>query len=98
MNQDTPSVELRSVRKQFGDFVALRDINLEIQNGEFFSVLGPSGCGKSTILRLIAGLEDIDSGALLIDGNDMVSTPGLQASVQHGVPELRDLSTSERSR
>ena len=75
MNTNDTLVELRNVQKRFGDYVALHDISLEIRNGEFFSVLGPSGCGKSTMLRLIAGLEQVDSGSLLIDGRDMSTTP-----------------------
>jgi spermidine/putrescine transport system ATP-binding protein/putrescine transport system ATP-binding protein len=69
------AVELRGVGKRFGDFVALRDIDLTIDAGEFFSVLGPSGCGKSTMLRLIAGLEFADSGTLRIDGRNMSDVP-----------------------
>jgi spermidine/putrescine transport system ATP-binding protein len=64
-------ISLAGVNKHFGDYHALRDIDLEIREGEFFSLLGPSGCGKTTLLRLIAGFEDFDTGTLRIDGRDM---------------------------
>jgi len=64
-------IQLSGVNKHFGDYHALRDIDLEIQQGEFFSLLGPSGCGKTTLLRTIAGFEDVGSGSIRIDGRDM---------------------------
>ncbi|EYD71934.1 ABC transporter ATP-binding protein [Limimaricola hongkongensis] len=67
----TALIELEGVNKHYGDYHALRDIDLDIRAGEFFSLLGPSGCGKTTLLRAIAGLEDVTSGALRIDGRDM---------------------------
>jgi spermidine/putrescine transport system ATP-binding protein len=68
-------VELVDLRKSFGDTAAVDGINLKIADGEFFSLLGPSGCGKTTTLRLIAGFERPDSGAILIDGVDQAGTP-----------------------
>ena len=61
-------VQLRSVQKYFGTAHVIRDMNLTIKDKEFVVLLGPSGCGKTTTLRAIAGLEDIDSGEILIDG------------------------------
>ena len=61
-------IVLRDVEKYFGDNYIIRKLNLEIRNREFVVLLGPSGCGKTTTLRAIAGLEDIDSGDILIDG------------------------------
>ena len=66
-----PMIECREVQKYYGDYHALRGIDLTIRAGEFFSLLGPSGCGKTTLLRTIAGFEDITSGVVLIDGKDM---------------------------
>jgi spermidine/putrescine transport system ATP-binding protein len=68
-------VELVGLVKTFGDVTAVDHVNLRIEDGEFFSLLGPSGCGKTTTLRLIAGFERPDSGAILIDGVDMATTP-----------------------
>ncbi|HEX5688238.1 MAG TPA: ABC transporter ATP-binding protein [Ideonella sp.] len=61
-------VSLRGLRKRFGDVEVLKGIDLEVHNGEFMVFVGPSGCGKSTTLRLIAGLEELDEGDILIDG------------------------------
>ncbi len=70
-------VTLRGIRKQFGNFVALKGIDLEIQPVEFFALLGPSGSGKTTTLRLIAGLELPDRGSVEIDGRDVTfAAPG----------------------
>jgi spermidine/putrescine transport system ATP-binding protein len=68
-------VELIDLEKSFGDVNAVDRINLEIEDGEFFSLLGPSGCGKTTTLRLIAGFEKPDGGAILIDGVDQSAIP-----------------------
>ncbi len=66
-----PMIECRDVHKYYGEYHALRGIDLTIRAGEFFSLLGPSGCGKTTLLRTIAGFEDISSGVVLIDDKDM---------------------------
>jgi spermidine/putrescine transport system ATP-binding protein len=68
-------VAVSALRKSFGSFEALKDVSLEIKRGEFFSLLGPSGCGKTTLLRVIAGFEDPDSGAVTIDGKDVSGLP-----------------------
>jgi spermidine/putrescine transport system ATP-binding protein len=68
-------VELRNVFKFFNQEPAVHGIDLDIRQGEFFSILGPSGCGKTTTLRLIAGFEQVDAGKLLIQGQPMTNTP-----------------------
>jgi multiple sugar transport system ATP-binding protein len=68
-------VSLQGVRKAFGPVEVIHGIDLEIADGEFVVFVGPSGCGKSTLLRLIAGLEDITSGALFIDGAQVNDFP-----------------------
>ncbi len=79
MTQDT-FLALRHVRKEFGNFTALQDINLDIRQGEFVCFLGPSGCGKTTLLRIIAGLEVQTAGEVMQAGRDISRLP----------PALRD--------
>ena len=69
------TITLKNVRKAFGDTVIIPDADLEIGHGEFVVFVGPSGCGKSTLLRLIAGLEDLTGGQILIDGKDVSDVP-----------------------
>jgi multiple sugar transport system ATP-binding protein len=65
-------IELQHVTKVFsGDVVALDDVSLRIEDGEFIALVGPSGCGKSTLLRALAGLEEVTDGAISIDGKDV---------------------------
>ncbi|MCV6575159.1 MAG: ABC transporter ATP-binding protein [Cohaesibacter sp.] len=68
-------LKLNNVVKRYGSVEVLRDINLDIKDGEFVVLVGPSGCGKSTLLRMIAGLEPISGGDFLIDGNRMNDVP-----------------------
>jgi multiple sugar transport system ATP-binding protein len=63
------SIDIQNVRKTYGNYPVLHGVDLEIQDGEFIVLVGPSGCGKSTLLRMIAGLEDISSGDIRIEGN-----------------------------
>jgi spermidine/putrescine transport system ATP-binding protein len=70
-----PTVELQAVGKRFGDLEAVRDLELEIAEGEFFTLLGPSGCGKTTTLRMIAGFEEPSSGRIMIAGDDVSTLP-----------------------
>jgi sulfate transport system ATP-binding protein len=65
------SIEALGIRKTFGDFVALKDIDLRVDDGEFLALLGPSGSGKTTLLRIIAGLDFADQGSLCLDGEDI---------------------------
>ena len=74
-NGTVPSVSLRSVVKRFGDLTAVKGIDLEIGQGEFFTMLGPSGCGKTTTLRMIAGFEEPNGGEILIEGDDVARLP-----------------------
>ena len=80
---NSPIIELRGVAKYYGNTAALHNIDLEIANGEFLTLLGPSGCGKTTLLRLISGFESPSKGELLLQGADITSTP----------PEKRQVNT-----
>lgn len=75
MNTPQAAVQIRGLSKRFGDYVAVDRVDLDVRQGEFFSVLGPSGCGKSTLLRIVAGLEWPDEGSLLIGGADVAAVP-----------------------
>ncbi len=75
---DTPSVRLERVTKRFGDFTAVREMELDIPRGEFFTMLGPSGCGKTTTLRMVAGFEDPTEGRVLLSGEDVTSLPAFK--------------------
>lgn len=76
-------IEFKSVSKHFGEHPVLHNIDFEVQNGEFLTLLGPSGCGKTTLLRLISGFEEPNSGSIYIDGKDVEGLP----------PHLRQVNT-----
>jgi len=68
-------ITLEGVRKSFGSTLIIKGADLEIEDGSFVVFVGPSGCGKTTLLRLIAGLEDVSAGRILIDGTNVVGVP-----------------------
>ena len=72
---DKPLVSLRNLNKHYGDFAAVDDISLDIQEGEFLTFLGSSGSGKSTTLSMLAGFETPSSGEILVDGKSLVNVP-----------------------
>jgi putative spermidine/putrescine transport system ATP-binding protein len=80
---DRPAVRLEAVRKAYGDVVAVDGVDLEIVQGEFFTLLGPSGSGKTTTLRVIAGFERPDAGRIELGGRDVSDVP----------PYARDVNT-----
>ncbi|MBQ5693300.1 MAG: polyamine ABC transporter ATP-binding protein [Alistipes sp.] len=82
-NKTNTIIKIEHLSKSFGDKVVLNDINLDIRRGEFITLLGPSGCGKTTLLRMIAGFLKPDSGAIVMDGNNITEVP----------PHLRPLNT-----
>jgi spermidine/putrescine transport system ATP-binding protein len=81
MMSGEPAVKLVDVVKRFGNVTAVRDMNLEIADGEFFSLLGPSGCGKTTTLRMIGGFENPTRGEIFIAGELQGYTPAYQRPV-----------------
>ncbi len=70
-----PIISFRNITKRWGSTVAVDNVSLDIEPGEFFALLGPSGCGKTTLLRMLAGLEVPSEGQVLIDGRDMAEIP-----------------------
>ena len=74
-------VRLEGVTKRFGEVKAVDDLHLEIQQGEFFSLLGPSGCGKTTTLRMIGGFEEPSAGIVSLGGDDVTDLPPYRRNV-----------------
>ena len=81
MSTKSVGVELRSVSKRFGDVVAVDNVSLQVQDGEFFSLLGPSGCGKTTTLRLVAGFEIPTQGDIYLHGDPVGYLPPFKRNV-----------------
>ncbi len=71
----SPLVQLAGIGKSFDGKTVISDLSLTINNGEFLTLLGPSGCGKTTVLRLIAGLENVDTGTIHLDSQDITDVP-----------------------
>jgi len=74
-------VRLEGLRKTFGDVVAVAGVDLDVREGEFFSLLGPSGCGKTTCLRMIAGFEEPTAGRIVLHGRDVSGLPAYERDV-----------------
>src|SRR5262245_25985792 len=74
-------VQLANVSKRYGDAVVLKNIDIDIQPGEFLTLLGPSGCGKTTTLRIVAGLVRPSGGSVHIDGRDVTDLPAAQRKI-----------------
>jgi sulfate transport system ATP-binding protein len=74
-------IAAHNIAKRFGDFVALDDVNLDVESGQLTALLGPSGGGKSTLLRIIGGLEEADSGSVVIDGVEATGVPAQRRNV-----------------
>jgi len=74
-------VRLEGVRKTFGEVIAVDGVDLEVREGEFFSLLGPSGCGKTTCLRMIAGFEEPTAGRIVLHGRDVAGLPAYERDV-----------------
>ena len=66
-----PDIEFNNIQKSFGRLTVMRDLNLHVEDGEFLVLLGPSGCGKTTLLNMLAGLQDVTDGSIVIGGHDV---------------------------
>src|SRR3712207_9271302 len=91
----TAAVSFRGVSRHFGTVKAVDGVDLDIAEGEFFSMLGPSGSGKTTCLRLIAGFETPDEGRVTVDGADMRDVPPFDRPVN---TVFQDYARSEERR
>ena len=78
---DTTAISLIGVSKRFGELVAVRELDLDVRRGEFFSIIGPSGCGKTTTLRMIAGFEEPTAGTIEVGGRDVTRVRPYRRSV-----------------
>ena len=68
-------IQLNNIEVRFGDFTALKDINIHVKEGQFYTFLGPSGCGKTTTLRTITGFIEPASGTVIVKGKDITHVP-----------------------
>lgn len=75
------TIELQQIEKKFGDVYAVRPMDLVVNDGEFVALLGPSGCGKTTTLRMIAGLETVTAGRILLNGQDVTQKSGRERDI-----------------
>ena len=80
-SESSIAVRLEHVEKRFGDVLAVDNVDLDVHDGEFFSMLGPSGSGKTTTLRMIAGFEQPTSGRVVLHGRDVTGVPPFERDV-----------------
>ena len=80
-------IEFKNIEIKYGDFTAIRNLNLTIEDGEFFTFLGPSGCGKTTTLRSLVGFLEPAGGQILVDGQD-ITYAGRETQHWNGISEL----------
>ena len=93
------TVDMDKVNKVYENgFHAVKDLSLDVADGEFMVLVGPSGCGKTTALRMVAGLEDITGGILSIGGDGRQRRAAQGPRHRDGVPELRALPAHDRGR
>ena len=78
---DKKGLSLKGINKSYGKVEAVKGVSLEINSGEFFTLLGPSGCGKTTLLRMIAGLELQDSGSIILEDEDITRLPAIKRPI-----------------
>ncbi|MET3292978.1 UNVERIFIED_CONTAM: spermidine/putrescine transport system ATP-binding protein [Brevibacillus sp. OAP136] len=81
MKEESAVLEIRNVWKRYGDYEAVKNLNITVKKGEFFSIVGPSGCGKTTTLKMIAGFEYPSEGSILLAGQQTESLPPFKRNV-----------------
>ena len=91
------NISIRHALKKYGNSVIIPDLNVEIKQGEFFTLLGPSGCGKTTLLRMIAGFNSIEGGDFYFNDTRINDLPR-KAQHRHGFPELCYLPPPHRKK
>ena len=91
-------LELQNLQKHFGKTQVLRDLSLQVEEGQFVTLLGPSGCGKTTTLRIVAGLTDPDGGDVLLEGEKHAAAASGKAGTEHGFSKLCPFSPHERGK
>jgi multiple sugar transport system ATP-binding protein len=84
---------LSNLKKSFGDLDIIKGVNLDVTEGEFVVFVGPSGCGKSTLLRMIAGLEDVTSGEMMIGGKSVNDLPPVKRGIAMVFQSTRSIRT-----
>ena len=89
-------IKLENIQVKFGDFTALKNINIDIQEGEFFTFLGPSGCGKTTTLRTITGFIRPSAGRVFVRDRDITDMPVEKRNVGNGISKLCFIPNHER--
>lgn len=90
-------LELEHIQKAFDGVPVLKDLSLQVEDGEIVSILGPSGCGKTTLLNIILGIVDADQGEIRYSGEDLTPHPHGEAGLQHRLSGLRPLSQFKRT-
>ncbi len=90
-------IQLVELTKRHGNKVILNEATEIVETGEFFVILGPSGVGKSTLLKVIAGIERLDKGKIMVDGKDVTNLPAEKRNV-YGLPKLRPISQHDSPR
>ncbi len=80
-------IEIQKLTKQYGTFTAIRDVDLQVKDGEIFGFLGPNGAGKTTTIRIMAGLLQQTSGTVLINGNDIRTHPVEAKAITGFIPD-----------
>ena len=91
-------IRVENLKKNFGEFIAVRDSSFTVRDGEFFCLLGPSGCGKTTTMRMIAGLELPTSGRIVLGSEDVTMQARVAARHCLCVPIVRSLPAPQRPR